>query len=139
MPGCQTVVAGPRRARHPEGMTLLEIMVVLVIIGLVASVTAVSVFGVLVDAKIKITREAMGQAETGLMLYRLRHGRFPDTSQGLKIIVDEKIMPKLPQDGWGRELRYTLESGRYTLTSYAEDEAPGGTGAAEDISATFEQ
>ena len=122
-----------RRAAASRGMTLLEIMVVIVIIGLISSITAVAVMNQLVEARIKTTKMGIESCEQALKLYALRHGRYPDTSQGLAILVAERFVPKAPADAWGHELLYVRDGEGYTLTSYGADGAAGGTGADEDI------
>lgn len=65
----------------------------------------------------------------------LRHGRSPDTAQGLKSLVAERFVGggKMPLDGWGAEFTYVGERDHYAITSYGEDGAPGGDAYAADI------
>jgi general secretion pathway protein G len=133
MLACQVVAVARRRRRTVKGFTLLEIMVVLVIIGLVASVTTVAVMDRLKEARIKTTKIEIKVVEEALSLYKLRHNRFPETSQGIQRLVEDKVMAKMPHDGWEHEFHYALEGGRYVITSYGVDEAPGGEDEAADI------
>jgi general secretion pathway protein G len=130
---CQVVAVARRRRRKEKGFTLLEIMVVLVIIGLVASVTTVVVMDRLKEARIQTTKIEIKVVEEALSLYKLRHSRFPDASQGIPRLVEDRVMAKMPHDGWEHELHYALEGGRYVITSHGVDEAPGGEGEAADI------
>ncbi|MBI5545817.1 MAG: type II secretion system protein GspG [Deltaproteobacteria bacterium] len=123
----------PNRRRGAQGFSLLELMVVITIVGLIASVTTVAVMNALVEARIKTTHETLRGCDDGLKLYALRHGRFPDTAQGLASLVAEKVLPKQPVDGWGREVLYTADKDGYALTSFGDDGAPGGEDAAADI------
>jgi general secretion pathway protein G len=120
--------------RAPRGMTLIEIMVVLVILGLIASAVVIAVFPQLQKARIDRTNLDIQNIESGLKLYNARKGKFPDTATGLKALVDMEILDKMPKDAWGNDYVYTLESGRPVITSYGADGVPGGTGNDADIS-----
>ena len=120
--------------RAPRGMTLIEIMVVLVILGLIASAVVIAVFPQLQKARVDRTTLDIGNIDSGLKLYNARKGKFPDTATGLKALVDMEILDKMPKDAWGNDYVYTLENGRPVVTSYGADGTPGGDGANTDIS-----
>jgi general secretion pathway protein G len=108
-------------------------MVVIVIIGLVSTITSVAVFDVYRDAQVKTTKVGIRECESALKLYLLRHGKYPETAQGLKVLREEKLIEAMPHDGWRHELVYRLEGSAYTVLSYGADGAPGGTGYDADI------
>jgi len=120
--------------RTPRGMTLIEIMVVLVILGLIASAVVIAVFPQLQKARVDRTTLDIGNIDSGLKLYNARKGKFPDTATGLKALVDMEILDKMPKDAWGNDYVYTLENGRPVVTSYGADGTPGGEGPNSDIS-----
>ena len=120
--------------RAPRGMTLIEIMVVLVILGLIASAVVIAVFPQLQKARVDRTTLDIGNIDSGLKLYNARKGKFPDTATGLKSLVDMEILDKMPKDAWGNDYVYTLENGRPVVTSYGADGVPGGEGPNADIS-----
>ena len=120
--------------RAPRGMTLIEIMVVLVILGLIASAVVIAVFPQLQKARVDRTTLDIGNIDSGLKLYNARKGKFPDTATGLKALVDMEILDKMPKDAWGNDYVYTLENGRPVVTSYGADGVPGGDGPNADIS-----
>ncbi len=120
--------------RAPRGMTLIEIMVVLVILGLIASAVVIAVFPQLQKARVDRTTLDIGNLDSALKLYNARKGKFPDTTNGLKALVDMEIIDKMPKDAWGNDYIYTLENGRPVITSYGADGVPGGTGYDADIS-----
>ena len=66
--------------RAPRGMTLIEIMVVLVILGLIASAVVIAVFPQLQKARVDRTTLDIGNIDSGLKLYNARKGKFPDTA-----------------------------------------------------------
>jgi len=120
--------------RAPRGMTLIEIMVVLVILGLIASAVVIAVFPQLQKARVDRTTLDIGNIDSALKLYNARKGKFPDTATGLKALVDMEILDKMPKDAWGNDYVYTLENGRPVVTSYGADGTPGGEGANADLS-----
>ncbi len=120
--------------RAPRGMTLIEIMVVLVILGLIASAVVIAVFPQLQKARVDRTTLDIGNIDSALKLYNARKGKFPDTTTGLKALVDMEILDKMPKDAWGNDYVYTLENGRPVVTSYGADGVPGGDGPNTDIS-----
>jgi general secretion pathway protein G len=120
--------------RAPRGMTLIEIMVVLVILGLIASAVVIAVFPQLQKARVDRTNLDIGNIDSGLKLYNARKGKFPDTATGLKALVDMEILDKMPKDAWGNDYVYTLENGRPVIISYGADGVPGGDGPNADNS-----
>jgi general secretion pathway protein G len=119
--------------RAPRGMTLIEIMVVLVILGLIASAVVIAVFPQLQKARVDQTTLSIGNLDNALKLYNARKGKFPDTATGFKALMDMEIIDKLPKDAWGNDFVYTLENGRPVITSYGADGVPGGTGNDTDL------
>jgi len=128
--------------RAQRGMTLIEIMVVLVIIGLVASAVAVNVVGRLGEAKTKQAEtDVRNIASQGVDAYRVMRGRYPTTEEGLDALIQEKFVKankggKL-LDPWGREYIY-LYPGQahpdgFDVKSYGADGQPGGEGEDADL------
>jgi general secretion pathway protein G len=120
--------------RAPRGMTLIEIMVVLVILGLIASAVVIAVFPQLQKARVDRTVLDIGNLENAFKLYNARRGKFPDTATGFKALVDMEIIDKMPKDAWGNDYVYVLENGRPIITSYGADGVPGGDAYNADIS-----
>ena len=131
-----------RRRRAPRGMTLIEIMVVLVIIGLVASAVAVNVVGRLGEAKVKQAEtDVRNIASQGVDAFKVMRGRYPTTEEGLGVLIQEKFVKankggKL-LDPWNREYIY-LYPGQahpdgFDVKSYGADGQPGGDGENADI------
>lgn len=116
-----------------RGMTLIEIMVVITIIGLIAAAVTVAVIPQLQKAQVDRTVLDIKSVEGALKLYYARKGNYPDTATGLKALVDMQILDKMPQDAWNHDYVYVLERGRPILTSYGRDGVPGGEGPDADI------
>lgn len=124
-----------RQGRKPaRGMTLLEIMVVITIIGVVMATVTVAILPQLDNAKIDTTKNSMLGVQNGLKLYYAKHGKYPDTSQGLQILVTEKFLEQMPKDAWSNDFVYLAEGASYKIISYGSDGAAGGDAAAADIS-----
>ncbi len=115
-------------------MTLIEIMVVITIIGLIAAAVTVAVLPQLQKAQIDRVNLDIKQIEGGLKLYYAKKGNYPDTATGLKGLVDQQILDKVPQDPWNHDYLYVLERGKPIITSYGRDGVPGGEGPDADIS-----
>jgi len=130
-----------RQRRAQRGMTLIEIMVVVIIIGLVGTAVAVNVFGNLAEAKMRTAKSDIANISGAVDTYKLLRGRYPTTEEGLNILLTEKIL-KPNKDGkvkdpWDREYVY-LSPGQahadaYDVKSYGADGAPGGEGENADI------
>ena len=71
------------RSRFERGMTLLEVMIVIAILGLLASVVVVAVMDQLENSKVKTTKLKMGTIKTALNQYKVNHGEYPG-GDGLK-------------------------------------------------------
>jgi general secretion pathway protein G len=134
--------------RREKGFTLIEIMVVVVIIGLLATLVLPRVLGRQEQAQIEKARADIQALSSALKLYKLDNYNFPSTQQGLEALRREPTgeppannwkeggyIERLPMDPWGNEYQY-LSPGRYgefDLWSHGSDGKPGGTGAAADI------
>jgi general secretion pathway protein G len=119
-----------------RGMTLIEIMVVLVIIGLIAGAVAVNVMGRLDEAKIKQASTDLHTLENCLDLYKLDKGRYPTTEEGLAA-VSAAGKCKISKDPWQNDYVYLypgqVHPESFDIKSYGGDGKPGGDGVAADI------
>jgi len=135
--------------KKKKAFTLLELLVVLVILGLLASLIAPRIMGRLGTAKRKVAQSQIALLEAALDQYRLDLGHYPTTEEGLEALIvppeDEKDRArwrgpylkkkKIPQDPWGHPYHYRCpgEHGDYDLWSYGADGKPGGEGENADI------
>jgi general secretion pathway protein G len=137
--------AGSRRDRE-AGVTLIEMMVVLVMIAVVAALIVPNVIGRPDEARVTVAETDMRTVASALRLYRLDNGTFPSTAQGLAALAERPISPPLPRtwpeggylseipvDPWGTPYVYRAEANHFNLVSLGADAAPGGEGVAADI------
>lgn len=128
------------------GFTLLEILVVLVILGMLASLVGPQVFKQLAGSKSRAAELQIQELSAALDLYRLEVGSYPNTSQGLDALISQpsnvsnwngpylkkKVIRK---DPWGNDYgyRYPGQHGDFDLWSLGADARDGGDGEDRDI------
>jgi len=135
--------AFPRRAR---GMTLIEILVVLVLIGIVMGIVGSNFIGRGEKAKADAAKIDIGQIAQSLDLYKLEVGRYPTTQEGLQALISAPAgttnwngpywkKSSVPKDPWGNEYKYSApgQAGPYDITSLGADGKEGGEGVNKDI------
>lgn len=136
--------------KNNSGFTLIELMVVVVILGILATVVLPKIMGRPDEAKQVKAKVDISALETALKLYKLDMGDYPTTEQGLEALVkppenqqDQENWEKggyiekgkVPKDPWGGEYIY-LSPGmehEYDIISYGADGVPGGSGKNRDI------
>ena len=123
--------------RRERGMTLIEIMVVVVILGLIAAAVAVNVVGSLGEAKIKQAKTDLHTIENCLDLYKVDKGRYPSTEEGIQAVVAAGKCKAGLKDPWGRDYVYMYPGQThpesFDIKSYGADGQPGGDGDSADI------
>lgn len=137
-----------RPARAEQGFTLVEVMVVIVIIGLLATVVMMNVLPSQDRAMTEKARADVAVLEQAVESYRLENLSFPTTEQGLQALVapppglarpdryrEGGYVRRLPKDPWGNayQYRYPGEHGRFDVWSTGADGQKGGEGDDADI------
>jgi general secretion pathway protein G len=119
---------------------LIEIMVVVVIMGVLAALIVPNVMDRPDQARVIATRQDVGAIMQALKLYRLDHGRYPSTEQGLDALVNvpggkSGYMDRVPKDPWGKPYQYLNPGvhGEIDVFSLGADGLPGGEGFDADI------
>jgi general secretion pathway protein G len=122
--------------QRARGFSLIEIMVVLVIIGLLASIIGPRILGTAEDARKKKVLADFANIQTALKLYKLDNYVYPSTEQGLQALVEETTiapvpknfkdggyMEKLPKDPWGNDYIYVSpgDHGDFDIYSLGAD------------------
>ncbi len=132
-----------------KGFSLIELMAVVVIIGILASIVVVNVAPIFQRAYLEKIRADITQVSKALELYRFNEMTYPSSDQGLNALIkphDELKNPflfpengyisTLPLDPWGREYIYeypATKSSSYDLYTLGADGVEGGTGENTDF------
>jgi general secretion pathway protein G len=127
-----------RRPASRAGFTLIEIMVVIAIIGLLATIIAPNVVRHFKEAQVTTTKTKMATVKQALDEYRMKHTKLPDSLDAL-LEPDEKNLgePYLEQenieDAWGQTFQYTKQGNKFDLVSLGADGVEGGENEDADI------
>ncbi len=132
-----------------RGLTLIEVLVVIVVISILATFVAPSLFRHVDDAKVAAAKTQIESLATALDAYRLDNGRYPTTQQGVAALwqrpsidppanwTSPYLRKPVPDDPWGRPYVYVspgaVNPSAYDLLSYGADGKPGGDGLDADI------
>ena len=137
-----------KKSHRQRGFTLIELMVVIVIIGLLATVVVVNVLPSQDRAMTEKARADVALLEQALEMYRLDLLLYPTVDQGLEALVTapnalanpERYRPggyvkRLPDDPWGNPYQYVQpgENTPFDLYSLGADGRLGGEGQNADI------
>lgn len=118
------------------GFTLVELMVVIVIIGLLATVVVINVMPATDRAAATKAKADIATLEQGVEMYRLNRLTYPSAEQGLQAVVAEGYIKRLPNDPWGKPYLYAApgRDGRaFDISSLGADGREGGEGEDADI------
>lgn len=134
--------------KSERGFTLVELMVVIVIIGLLATVVMVNVLPSQDRAMVTKAKADIATLEQAMEMYRLDNFSYPSGSDGLDALVSPPAslgqpgryrpggyIKNLPEDPWGRPYQLAIpgKSGPFDIYSLGNDGAPGGDGENLDI------
>jgi len=134
--------------RDEDGFTLVELMVVIVIIGLLATVVVTNVLPLLDRGNSEKARADVALIEQTLDMYRLDNFTYPTSEQGLNALLTPPAglaqpdryrrggyVKRLPSDPWGKPYQYVSpgQRGAVDIYSFGADGAPDGEGDNADI------
>ena len=134
-------------ARANSGFTLIEIMVVMIIIGLLATLILPNVLGQADKARVVAAQAGLETINKSLALYNLDNFSYPNSSENLEALITQPsgkqnwrgpyISRKSITDPWGNLYIYTFPGSNnpnsYDLQSYGADGVVGGEGIGKDI------
>ncbi|MBA4501557.1 type II secretion system major pseudopilin GspG [Marinobacterium marinum] len=128
------------------GFTLLELLVVLVILGLLASLVGPQVLRHVGSSKTRTAALQIEELGAALDLYRLEVGAYPSTGEGLEALVSAPNGTRnwngpylkksvVRKDPWGNDYHYQYpgKHGEYDLYSMGADGREGGEGESQDV------
>lgn len=138
----------PLRMRPDAGVTLIEMLIVILLIGLVSAIVAINVLPSLDRGRTEKARSDIAQLENGLTMFRMDFGRYPTMEEGLAALASPPPRPggpgtergspyirSLPDDPWGRPYSYVTPGAEadYEIYSLGADGVEGGEGADADV------
>ena len=124
--------------QHQRGFSLIEIMVVVVILGILASIVVPKIMSRPDEARIVKAKQDVLAIQNALDLYKLDNGVYPTTDQGLMALVEKPTtdpaphdwkpyLKSLPKDPWGRDYLY-LNPGQHGEIDVFTEGASGQSG-----------
>ena len=125
-----------------RGLTLIEILTVLIILGLVMTFLAGKIFGAGDQAKANLTKIMLKDVQSNIEQFRLQYNSLPSSLEDLTRCSEKTgpgciPMARLEQlkDSWGNQFAYALENGgrAYRIKSFGADGRDGGEGVNYDI------
>jgi general secretion pathway protein G len=134
-----------------KGFTMVELMAVLIIIGLLATLVVTKVATKIDQARVTTTKANLKILHSSVNQFKMDTGRFPSEEMGLEEILEqpsdvENYEPggylettEIPKDGWGNEFIYELfpESGKpFVIKSLGADGEEGGEDYDADLHST---
>lgn len=128
------------RISSQSGMTLVEIMIVLIILAVVMTTVGGKIIGAGDKAKVDVTKLQMQQLKSDIEQFQLRYNSIPSslndlircsekTGQGCVPIAKEDDM----KDAWGNPFAYTSSGRTYKISSLGADGVSGGDGVDFDV------
>ena len=133
------------RYKPYSGFTLIELMIVVVILGLLATIIMPRILNRPEQARRVKAKIDIRNIESALALFKTDTGRFPTTSEGLEVLVSnpgikgynkDGYLDKVPLDPWGNKYIYVcpgVQRKDYDLESYGKDGEDGGVEDNADI------
>ncbi|MFT4937311.1 MAG: general secretion pathway protein G [Paraglaciecola sp.] len=135
-----------KKTTHGQrGFTLIEVMVVLLIIGIMASMIAPQILGSQEEAQLKKAAVDIQSLESALEMYKLKNNNFPTSEQGLEALVtmptidpiprnyqEGGFIKRLPNDPWGNPYQL-ISPGELGVIDIFTNGPDGEAGTDDDI------
>lgn len=132
--------------QRSRGLTLIEIMVVVVILGILGAMIIPNVIGRDDQARLVRAQNDLASIANALSMYKLDNFNYPSTDQGIEALVEEPAgfpepanwaptgyLSKVPQDPWNNTYQYIHTGDGFEVFTLGSDGAEGGEGYAADI------
>ena len=140
-----------RKTKNRTAFTMVELMAVLIILGLLATVAVRNFMGQTDKAKVTTTKANLKILHDSVLQFKMETGRYPTEEDGLNELIEEPTdvtgwqtggylgSTEIPKDAWGNEFIYQLdpESGKaFVIISYGADGEPEGEDYDTDLYST---
>lgn len=140
-----------RRKNMRDAFTMVELMAMLIIIGLLATLVVTKVASKIDQARVTTTRANLKQLHSAVNQFKMDTGRFPTEEEGLSVLVEAPSdvinyepggyleTTDIPKDGWGNDFIYERfpPSGKpFVIKSYGADDQQGGEDNDADLYST---
>jgi general secretion pathway protein G len=140
-----------RRRKNRFGFTMIELMAMLIIIGLLATLVVTKVATKIDQARVTTTKANLKVLHSAVTQFRMDTGRLPTEEEGLMALIEQPSdvvryetggyleTTEIPKDGWGNEFIYELspETGKsFVIKSLGADGKEGGEGNDADLYST---
>ncbi len=134
-----------RNPKFSAGFTLIEVMIVVVILGVLATMVMPKILDKPEQARRTKAKVDIRSIQSALAMFKTDTGRFPATAEGLQSLVanpgargysENGYLERVPADPWGNKFIYLspgVHNKDYDLVSYGKDGEQGGTGDNADI------
>ena len=137
--------------KRKKGFTMVELMAVLIILGLLATLVVTKVATKIDQARVTTTKANLKILHSAVNQFKMDTARFPTEEEGLMALIEQPgdvanwepggylEVTEVPRDGWGEEFIYELypESGKpFVIKSYGADKEEGGEDYDADLLST---
>ena len=133
--------------RGRDGFSLIEIMVVVIILAILAATIVPQFGGLTQEARVNSAKSHIATLDSAIERFYLSMDRYPTSSEGLKVLVEEPadakgrwrgpFVKEVPDDPWGNPYQYRAPGQHgvktYDLWSFGSDGAEGGEEGAADV------
>ena len=124
-------------ARGERGFSLIELLVVITIIGILATTVTIKVIKYVGEAKVSKAKFEISEMKKAIGIFQLKNGgRLPEGLQDLRNPPkgEEEGLMDVGNDPWGNEYQYEKTGARkFVIRCLGADNAMGGTGDDADI------
>lgn len=123
--------------RRRRGLTLIEILVVVTILGLIAGIVGITVANQLEDAKIDTANVQIKNIGDALELYKIKFNRYPNTAEGLQSLTNppqgkKPLMENIPKDPWDADYIFVSPGSHNSSKFDLQSKGPDGVADTED-------
>ncbi|MEM1026068.1 MAG: type II secretion system major pseudopilin GspG [Myxococcota bacterium] len=125
----------PRKGQR--GLTLIEILVVVAILGMIAGIVGITVANQLGEARVDTAKVQIKNIGDALELYKVKFNKYPTTAEGLDALASppegrKPLMETIPSDPFGNDYLYVYPGTRNQSKFDLYSKGPDGTADTED-------